>query len=118
MLKLVHNTLADGGTLRYEEGSKIYWNCVVELHKLQTSEGLRRGNKVKKAHIEWRQQKMKVNLAAQASSSSVADALQYCSDTLKLPQFQGSTATVKFICIFDRLFDVLNSRNPLSKGFK
>eukprot|EP00794_Sanderia_malayensis_P012242 gene12242-13503_t len=33
-------------------------------------------------------------------------------------QFQGSEATVKFICIIDRLFDVLNSRNPCAKGFK
>ena len=25
---------------------------------------------------------------------------------------------MKFICTFDRLFDILNSRNPLAKGFK
>ena len=61
---------------------------------------------------------MKVNLAAQALSSSVADAIEYCRDVLKLPQFQGSEATVRFIRIFDHLFDILNSRNPLAKGFK
>lgn len=59
-----------------------------------------------------------MNLAAQVFSSSVADALEYCSQTLKLPQFEGSAATVKFIRIFDRLFDILNSRNPLAKGLK
>ena len=62
--------------------------------------------------------KMKVNLAAQAISSSVADAIEYCSGKLKLPQFEGSAATINFIRTFDRLFDILNSRNPLANGFK
>ncbi len=35
-----------------------------------------------------------------------------CRDTLKLPQFQGSEATVEVIRTFDHLFDILNSRNP------
>ena len=37
---------------------------------------------------------------------------------MKLDQFQGSTGTVKFIRTMDRLFDMLNSRNPMLKGFK
>ncbi len=61
---------------------------------------------------------MKVNLAAQTLSSSVADAIEYCTNTLKLPQFQGSEATVQFIRTFDHLFDVLNSHNPCAKGYK
>lgn len=47
---------------------------------------------------------MKANLAAQAFSSSVADAIEYCTNTPKLPQFQGSEATVQFIRLFYRLF--------------
>ena len=67
----------------------------------------------------WQQQKMKVNLAAQTLSSiSVADSIQYCNETLQMDEFRGSEATVKFIRIFDHLFDVLNSRNPLAKGYK
>ena len=61
---------------------------------------------------------MKVNLAAQTLSSSVADALEFCEGTLKLPQFQGCKATVKFIRVFGCLFDILNSRNPLARNFK
>ena len=61
---------------------------------------------------------MKVNLAAQALRSSVADALEYCQGKLKLPQFQGCGPTAQFICVFDHLFDVLNSRNPLASNFK
>ena len=59
-----------------------------------------------------------MNRAAQVLSSSVADAIEYCSNVLKLEQFQGCEATVKFIRVFDHLFDVLNSRNPLAKGYK
>ena len=59
-----------------------------------------------------------VNLAAQAFSSSVADAIQYCTNVLNLPQFQGSEATVQFIRLFDHLFDILNTRNPCATGFK
>jgi hypothetical protein len=60
---------------------------------------------------------MKVNLAAQTLSSGVADALEFC-EGKKMPQFKGCGPTVKFIRVFDRLFDVLNSRNPWAKNFK
>ncbi|XP_037801972.1 uncharacterized protein LOC119596716 [Penaeus monodon] len=105
MLKVVRNTLADGGILVDLNGEHIRWQYIVELHKLQACEDLRLGNKLKLTHIEWRQQKMKVNLAAQVFSSSVTDALQYCSHVLKLPQVSGCNATLKerdnytsFIC--------------------
>lgn len=118
MLKLIRNTIAEKGILVDKDNGKILWQYVVDLHELQKTEGLRLGNKLKMAHIQWWQQKMKVNLAAQALSSSIADAIEYCSDELKYPQFQGCEATVKFIRLFDRLFDILNSRNPLTKGYK
>ena len=118
MLKLVRNTLGEGGILYDRDGGKIQWQYLVELEEFQHQEGLRLGNKLRMAHIKWKQQKMKVNLAAQAFSSSVADAIEYCTQELKMPQFQGSEATVKFIRTFDHLFDILNSRNPLAKGFK
>ena len=51
-------------------------------------------------------------------SSSVADAIEYCTKTLKLLQFQGSEATVKLLRVFDGLFDLLNSRNPFGRGYK
>ena len=118
MLRLIRNTLGDGGILLDKDGNKICWAYLIELQKLQEKEGLRLGNKLKLSHIQWWQQKMKVNLAAQTFSASVADAIDYCRDTLKLPQFQGSEATVKFIRTFDHLFDILNSRNLCARGFK
>ena len=118
MLKLVRNTLAQMGNLIDGEDKKISWNYIVQLHKLQKREGLHLANKLKSQHINWFQQKMKVCLAAQMLSSSVADAIDFCNMNLKIPDFQGSEATVKFIRIFDKLFDILNSRNPFAKNFK
>ena len=86
--------------------------------ELQSSEGLRAANKLHERHIQWNRQKMKVKLAAQTLSSSVADAIAFCDETLHLPKFQNSSATVNFIRIIDHLFDILNSRNPLAKGYK
>ena len=104
MLKLIRNTLGDGGIIVDGSDKKIFWKYIDNLHKLQDNEGLRLGNKLKPPHIKWKQQKMKVNLAAQTFSSSVADATECCTSTLKLPQFQGSEATLKFIRLFDHLF--------------
>lgn len=117
MLKLIRNTLTAGWVITSPDGGKITWRYVKEFHKLQ-EEVLRLGNKLKVAHVEWEKQKMKVNLDAQALSSSVADAIEYCNKELKLPQFWGSEATVEFIRYIDRLFDMMNSRNPLARNFK
>ena len=119
MIKLVRNTMSEWKVLKDGDGNTIEWKFLEELHKLQESEGLRLANKLRAAHIDWKQQKMKVNLAAQTLSSSVADALEYCEGKLhELPQFKGCGPTVKFIRTFDRLFDVLNSRNPKANNFK
>lgn len=118
MLKLLRNVFSTVEVLVREDGQQIRWQYIEELHKLQEEEGLRLGNKLKMAHIQWRNQKMKVHLAAQLFSSSVADALEFCEQDLKYPQFSGCTATVQFLRTIDAAFDVLNSRNPLGKGHK
>ncbi|KAL3241989.1 hypothetical protein MRX96_021525 [Rhipicephalus microplus] len=61
---------------------------------------------------------MKVRLAVQVLSASVADALVFCEHELKLPQFRGASATARFISVFDNLFDILKSRNHSAKSFK
>ena len=118
MLKLVRNAFGHIGVLYDGDGNEIRWEYLEKLHDLQDTEGLHLANKLRSAHINWRQQKMKVNLAAQALSTSVADAIDYCYDHLKMEEFSNCHATTKFIRIFDRLFDVLNSRNPLSRNYK
>lgn len=60
---------------------------------------------------------MEVKFAAQTLSSGVADAIEYLQKKGEV-QFQKSEATVYFLRQIDKLFDVLNSRIPFSKGFK
>jgi hypothetical protein len=118
MLKLMRNALASEDILVDICGNQIKWTYIVKLRSFQDREGLRAGNKLKKAHIEWEKQKMKVSLAAQTLSSSVADALEFCAVDLGMVEFDGCQPTVKFIRIIDRLFDALNSRNPVARNYK
>ena len=60
---------------------------------------------------------MKVKLANQLFSASVADALEYLME-LGYAAFQGCEATVAFIRLMNSAFDILNSRNTLAKGTK
>jgi hypothetical protein len=61
---------------------------------------------------------MNVKIAAQTLSSSVADAIDFLRMDLQHPKFQGSKETTEFIRKIDRLFHILNSRNPFAKGYK
>ena len=75
------------------------------------------GNKLSKRHIEFKRLKIKVNVAAQTLSSSVADAMQFL---MQSPSsgVENAGATIEFIRVLDRVFDILNSKNLLAPGFK
>lgn len=118
MLKLIRNTLGENKILVDGDGNNIEWQYIEKLEKLQDVEGLRLGNKLRKQHVDFFRSKMKVSLAAQTLSSSVADSLEYCRLVLKLNDFQGSEATERFIRTIDELFDFSNSRNPYGKSYK
>ena len=118
MLKLARNALAFLGTITDDKGQTIQWDYFRELNKLQQQEGLKMGNKLSLNHIKFEKHKMNVRLAAQTLSSSVADAIEFLDVVMKNTKFQDSNGTVRFIRMIDRLFDMLNSRNPVGKGFK
>ena len=116
MIKLVRNTWSDWKVLRDKDGNTIEWKFIVRLQELQEKEGLRLANKLRSAHIDWKPQKMKANLAAQTLRSSVANAIEWC-EGKGMQQFKGCGQTVEFIRMFDRVFDVLNSRNPRANNY-
>lgn len=60
---------------------------------------------------------MNVKLAAQTLSSSVANAIDFLRVS-ENEKFQNSEATTEYIRTVDRIFDVLNAKSPLGKGFK
>ncbi|KAJ8264015.1 hypothetical protein GJAV_G00144120 [Gymnothorax javanicus] len=116
MLKLFRNLLDAYGCIRSATG-RVDWNCIKALNSVQDQAGLRLGNRLSQRHISFHRQKMKVNLAAQALSNSVAKSLQYLQE-VGHPDFTETSATVEFLQTVDHLFDVLNSRNTVARGYK
>lgn len=118
-IKLVRNTLGQKGLIYDPDGNPVLWQYIVDLEKLQSSEGLTAATRLRSQHINFKTQKMKVRYATQVFSDSVADALTFCAQLYPLyPQFKDCEATVKFLKIFNKLFDILNSKNFLCRGFK
>ena len=116
MIKLARNALADLCVLTTNNQS-IEWKYISMLHEIQIKEGLKFANKLSNRHIEFQKLKMKVSIAAQTLSSSVADALEFLMKSGD-SKFEKATATIEFIRVIDKLFDLLNSKNLLSNGFK
>lgn len=116
MLKLARNVLAEKQTLVSSLG-KISWDYLKALKNLQDELEFKFANKLGGGHIKYKNNVMNVSLAAQTLSSGTADALEFLIN-VKDSTFFGAEATVKFIRVIDRIFDVLNSRNPFGKGFK
>jgi len=61
---------------------------------------------------------MKVKLATQLLSRSVAESLIFCKDKLNLEDFKNCDATVNFVKIMNDAFDILNSHKLSGFGFK
>lgn len=96
----------------------IDFHFLALLNDLQENEGLHLANKLRSRHISFFKQKMKVKLATQLLSRSVADALLFCKDRLQLPDFEKCGATIKFIIFMNDAFDILNSRNVWQRDYK
>ncbi|XP_065642839.1 uncharacterized protein LOC136074451 [Hydra vulgaris] len=118
MLKLVRNCFGEKKLLKDNNNGIINYAFIELLYELQSREGIHAASKLKKHYIEWKQQKMKVKLAAQTLSQSVADALDFCANKLKLKEFQDCGPTINFIQLIDRSFDLLNSQNFIGKNYK
>lgn len=95
MLKLARNALAEFQAFKTEDGKLIEWKYISQLCSFQHQEGLTLANKLTRTHLEWRKAKMKVKLAAQTFSTSVADALEFLSSVD--PNFAGAGPTIEFI---------------------
>lgn len=114
MLKLVRNTLGDKELLLDGEGNFIKWEYVKKLFEVQQNEGLHAGTKLTKKHINYKDNRMNVKLAAQVLSQRVHDAFIFVKN-LGIEGFEGSLATGKFCLMFNNIFDMLNCRNKFSK---
>jgi hypothetical protein len=116
VIKLVRNCIGDLKILYTCDGREIRWGYLESLHSLQTEEGLHLSNRLRTEHIRYHLKKMKVYLATQALSKSVAEAIEFCDQVLKNKNFTDSGATCEFLRIVDRSFDLLNSKFPFDKN--
>ena len=80
ILKLARNMFQVYSPLVSHDGV-ISWSIIKHLNEIQEEEGLRAANKITSNHIHYHNQKMKVSLAAQTLSRSVADALQFMKES-------------------------------------
>lgn len=117
MIKLVRNLLAEYKVLKIPTHGLVMWKHIEELHNLQEAEGMSLANRLSKTHLQYQTQKMKVKLAAQLLSSSVANALCYLR-WKNYATFTDAEPTEYFISCIDRLFDILNSRSIMATGYK
>lgn len=105
-------------TFKDEEGNKIEWNYLEELNKIQEREKFHLANKLRHQHIRFHNQKMKVKLATQLFSLSVADAIDFCRNELNMDIFRESSPTTFFLRTMNNLFDIFNSRSMQQYSYK
>ena len=108
MLKLFRNLLAQVGIIYDGDELPIQWEYIRQLNEVQKLHGIHCANKLRDRHINFEKLKMKVCVATQTFSNSVANALLFFRDILKDNRFKNVGATVKFIKIIDETFDLLN----------
>lgn len=116
MSKLVRNTLGDWKEIHDNTGNLIKWEYFEKLVSIQEGLGLHLATKIRKRHIQFYKEKMKVRLASQTFSQSVADAMIYCKNNLQLNDFNDSASTINFCNQINNIFDFLNTRNHLSRA--
>ncbi|XP_065842085.1 uncharacterized protein [Oscarella lobularis] len=105
----LHQSFASSGSRRMHlNGKLIAWSHIQELYRKSqetfSSFGLSVLRKLKFEHLELTSfSKMRVDLAAQVLSTSVANGLEYY-------KVKDSEETVRFCRVFDKVFDCLNVR--------
>jgi len=73
MIKLIRNCLGNKKILYNHEGKAIRWSYLEQLVALQEDEGFHVVTKIRRRHLQWQKEKMKVKLATQTFSKSVAN---------------------------------------------
>lgn len=110
MIKLVRNSFEHYKSFTNSIGDIISWSHIETLHELQEQEMFHAANKLRAEHLLFKKNIMKVKLATQLFSRSVAVALKFCKDNLHLTQFKSVEATADFLQIMNDLFDILDSK--------
>lgn len=106
MLKLVRNYI-DGGDIEDGQGRLVKWTHFKQLEQCRVKDDFVT-HKINKTHIEFQNKIMKVSLAAELLSKSVARSMEYLM-TIAFPGFEECAPTIEFVDKINDLFDILNT---------
>lgn len=116
MIKLIRNCLGTYKTLYHENGSKIEWTFFEKLADLRTKCDIVT-HKLTKKHIMFEKDIMKVSLAVQTFSQSVARSMVKLAEYPQTQSmFENSAETARFAKRMDNLFNVFNSDTGSNKS--
>lgn len=108
MAKLIRNNFAALSILQDIDGHKIKWSFIQKLVEFQEKNRLPICPKLNRKHIEFKPMIMKVSLAVQVLSNTVANGLKYLEEDLHNSDFLDSAGTQTFLRMFNDLFDAFN----------
>lgn len=117
LIKSVRNTLLTSD-LQCPDG-RVSWSIIKELYELEQNSVTKCCPRITKKHIYPNQfEKMRVKLAVQVLSRSVAAGIKTAIELKKISNdnISVATATYNFIEKMDKLFDCLNSKSKYSKN--
>lgn len=107
MEKLIRNAL---GKLKlfYDGSGKIEWRYYEQLMNYD-KRGYALTHKLTQNHINFEKRKMKVDLAVQLFSGSTADSIEFLMKQ-GYKDFKDADKTISLTRLFDKLFDIFNSK--------
>ena len=119
MIKNVRNLFKHYGNIIWDGRGVVRWKYLEILENTQAMCGFRLGNKVTARHVNFEKLKMKVKLATQLLSDSVARVLRWAYHE-KIEGFEEDDVliTAEFLDIHDKMFDICNSRSRNAYGYK
>lgn len=107
MLKLIRNALGNKKVLYDSSGAKIEWAYFENLVEKSDFKGT---HKLTKAHLQWKRRGMKVSIAVQTLSASTANAIEFLMNAGH-DEFEDAVPTIQFIRVFNKLFDIFNTKS-------
>ena len=112
LIKSIRNNFIQNGYI--VDGKEVLWNYVLKFYEVDKSLKIRMAPKLSEKHVSLAPfSKMRVNLAVQVMSHSVAAGISTLVSLGHLPKEADQTAI--FIDHFDKLFNVFNSKSLKSK---
>lgn len=115
MIKLIRNYFSARKVFFVNGDFEIKWHFIEDLHEQQEKAGLHCACKIRRRHVYFKREKMKVFLATQLLSRSTAKALEFLRSDLKDARFHGTEHTQEFVQNMNDIFDMTNVKNRFCK---